>query len=420
MDVSTILDAASWQRRAPDPELAWLRRNDPLAKIDVPGAGAFRLVTRHADLVTISHDPQRFSSRQGVVVLDHLDEDQLEARRTMLEEDPPRHTALRALVNPAFVPRAVRGYEQLVLAITQEVLGRALRHERFDFVTEVAQVVPLRVISALLGVPDRYTDTLVALGNRMVSGGSDADLDGHDPAELARLPFGHPAALEAFSIAAEMAVERRARPTDDVTDRLLRADVDGEPLSEDEYRTMWLLLVIAGNETTRHALSLGVLALLERPAIYERWRGDPGLDATAVEELLRWTTPISWHRRTVTTDTTVDGVALREGESLLLSFRSANFDEAVFADADAIDLARSPNPHTTFGRGGPHFCLGAHLARLELRIVFRALLDRVPALRPAGEARRLASHHFHGLTSLPVQVVGASSAAHPSDERHTA
>lgn len=403
---AAIFDPSVWEIAPPYELLARLRAEDPVAFVEHPAGhrGAW-VVTRHADVVAVSRDPQTFANRGGVVTMDDLDDEQLEARRTLLEEDPPRHTALRKLVAAEFLPRAVRGYEQMVRELTRWVLDPALAGDHFDVVTDLAQEVPIRVLCRLLGVPEEHTATLVGLGNRMVSDAADDELAGHDPAELRLLPFGHPAALEAFELAAALAEERRTDPGDDLTSRLLTGEVDGRPLNEQEFRTMWLMLVIAGNETTRHALSVGIQALLERPELFERWAADPSLDATATEELLRFTTPINWHRRTVTRPVDLGGRRLAAGDKLVLLFASANRDGEVFAEPDDLVLDRDPNPHVTFGRGGPHFCLGAHLARLEVRIVLRELFGRIAGIEAAGQPERLRSDHFNGLVSLPVKVV---------------
>jgi cytochrome P450 len=404
LDAAAVFDPATWERGVPHATFARLRREAPVAFVAHPAGhrGAW-VVTRHADVVAVSRDVATFSSRGGVVTLDDLDPDALAARRTLLEEDPPRHTALRRLVTAEFLPRAVRGYTALVRDLTRLVLDAALAQRRLDAVTAIAEPLPIRVLCHLLGVPDEHVATLVGLGNRMVTGAAaDDDLD---PAEARLLPFGHPAALEAFAIASELAAERRARPTDDLVSRLLTGTVDGRPLSEREFQTMWLLLVVAGNETTRHAIATGLLALLERPAVLARWAEDPTLDAMATEELLRVTTPINWHRRTVTRPVELHGRELAAGDKLVLAFVAANRDPAVFDEPDAFVVDRHPNPHVTFGRGGPHVCLGAHLARLEVRIVFRELFDRLADVRLVGAPRRLRSDHFHGLTSLPIEVV---------------
>lgn len=402
---SSIFDPSVWEVAPPYDLFTRLRAEDPVAFVEHPAGhrGAW-VVTRHADVVAVSRDPQTFSNRGGVVSMDDLDDEQLEARRTLLEEDPPRHTALRRLVASEFLPRAVRGYEQMVRELTRLVLDAALEDGHLDVVTDLAQEVPIRVLCRLLGVPQEHTATLVGLGNRMVSDAAGDELAGHDPAELRLLPFGHQAALEAFELATALAEDRRSDPGDDLTSRLLTGEVDGRPLTEQEFRTMWLMLVIAGNETTRHVLSLGILALLERPELFDRWAADPSRDASGTEELLRFTTPINWHRRTVTRPVELAGRRLVPGDKLVLLFASANRDGEVFAQPDDLVLGRDPNPHVAFGRGGPHFCLGAHLARLEVRIVLRELFTRVAGIDAAGPPQRLRSDHFNGLVSLPVKV----------------
>jgi cytochrome P450 len=338
------------------------------------------------------------------VILDDLGPEELDMRRTILEEDPPRHSRLRQLVNPDFAPRAVRGYSSFISSLTAIVLDRAVAKRHFDFVGEVAQAVPIRVLCKLLGVPRQHTEQLVGLGNAMVSDGPPPPARTADGLETRLLPFGSPAALEAFELATDLALARRNDPRDDVTTRLLTGEVDGRRLTEQEFLTMWLMLVIAGNETTRHAISGGMEALIRRASLLEEWRSSPSMDVLASEEILRWTTPINWHRRTVTRDVLLGGQELRAGDKVLLMFMSANRDEEVFDSPDVLDLRRDPNPHVTFGRGGPHFCLGAHLARLEVQVVFGELWNRVSRVRPAGTVVRLRSDHFNGYVRMPVEV----------------
>ncbi|MGZ5318301.1 MAG: cytochrome P450 [Actinomycetota bacterium] len=402
-------DPSVWDAGVPHETFAWLRANEPISFWDdLEGRRGFWLVARHDDLRSVSHDTATFSSRWGAVSLDDLDAEQLDARRTMLEEDPPRHTALRALVDEAFLPRAVRAYADAIEALTEPVLQAAFGRDRFDFVEAVAKEVPIRVLCRMLGVPERHTHDLVDWGNRMLSASdpdyADPELFAHDPSELRLLPFGHPAALRVFALADALADERRARPTDDVVSRIVTGEVDGEPLSPQEIRTMFVLLVIAGNETTRHTLSHGLLALLDHPDELARLRDDPAVSDRATEEVIRWATPINWHRRHVTSDTELRGRLLRAGDKLLLSFASANRDELVFGDPFALRLDRHPNPQVAFGRGGPHFCLGAHLARLEIAVVLRSLAPRLGRLRLDGPVERLRSDHINGIKRLPVAV----------------
>ncbi|MEM7343882.1 MAG: cytochrome P450 [Chloroflexota bacterium] len=405
-----IADPAVWQTAVPHETFTWLRANEPIAWWDHPdGQKGFWVVSRWQDVVDFSRDTDTFSSRAGVVNLDDLAPDQLEARRTFLEEDPPRHTAIRALVDPDFSPRAVRAWETLFRQTTQLVLDETLQQTEFDFVEQIAKTLPIRILCKILGVPEQYTDNLVLWGNQML-GASDPDyhdpeLATYTPESLRKLPFGHPAALRAFDLAETMAQTRRNTPVDDVTSRLLLGDVEGHPLSDEEFKATWLMIVIAGNETTRHALSNGLLAFINSPDQWERLRRNPELAGTAAEEILRWSTPINWHRRQVVNAYTRHGVTLQPGDKLILAFTSANRDESVFASPFSFDIARKPNAHVSFGRGGPHHCLGAFLARMEIRLVLEALLARCQHFELAGPVRRLRSNHFNGIKSLPIKVI---------------
>lgn len=393
----TIADPEQWERGVPHELFAWLREHEPVSWHEHPdGKEGFWCVSRWADVVAASRDTAHFSSRWGVVNLDDLTAEQLDARRTFLEEDPPRHTAVRHTLASWFTPRAVRGFETVAAALTAGVVDRARALGTFDAVGVVSQEVPIRVLARLMGVPDDRTDDLVRWGNALLAGEGEPD---------PLLPFGSRLSLDVYDLARAMADERRGVDAiEDVTAALSRGEVDGDVLSDEEYCATWLMLVIAGNETTRHAISHGLIALAERPEQAERWRAHPSLDAVAAEEVVRWATPINWHRRQVVTDTELGGVALRGGDKMILSFTSANRDESVFDDPFTFDVTRRPNDHVAFGRGGPHFCLGAHLARLEVRLLFRSLLDRVEHISLAGRPRRLRSDHLNGIVQLPLTV----------------
>ena len=413
LSLPDIADPAVWKAGVPHETFTWLRANQPVAWWDHPaGQKGFWVISRWQDVVDLSRDTERFSSRWGVVNLDDLASDQLEARRTMLEEDPPRHTALRALVDPDFSPRAIKAWTEIFRVMTQQVLGETLPRQEFDFVEQVSKELPIRILCRILGVPAEHTDDLVAWGNQML-GASDPDyhdpeLAAYSPEALRLVPFGHPAALRAFDLAAKMAEARQAGQLDDITSKLLLGEVEGRPLSELEFKATWLMLVIAGNETTRHALSHGLLAFIEHPTQWERLRDNPSLLGMAVEEILRWASPINWHRRQVTAAYQLQGVTLQPGDKLILAFTSANRDETVFEQPFSFDISRKPNPHLSFGRGGPHHCLGAFLARMEIRIVFEEFLRRVSALHLAGPVQRLQSNHLNGLKSLPIAVTLAA------------
>ncbi|MCB0994101.1 MAG: cytochrome P450 [Acidimicrobiales bacterium] len=392
-----IADAAVWERGVPHELFTWLRHNEPVSWHEHPaGRRGFWCVSRWADVVGVSRDVEHFSSRWGVVNLDDLTDDQLDSRRTFLEEDPPRHTAVRALISSWFTPRSVRAYETVTMALASRVVSDAVGRRTFDAVSLMAEEVPIRVLARLLGVPDDRATDLVTWGNGLLAGEGEPD---------PTLPFGSRLSLDVYGLARSMAAERHAAASiTDVTAALARGEVDGERLSDEEYCATWLMLVIAGNETTRHTISHGLLALAEHPGQLERWRDDPSLDAIATEEVIRWATPINWHRRQVVADTEIAGVTVQAGDKLILSFTSANRDEAVFADPFRFDVGRRPNDHVAFGRGGPHFCLGAHLARLEVRVLFRMLLEHVQHIELAGPPRRLRSDHLNGIVELPLTV----------------
>ncbi|HSL56555.1 MAG TPA: cytochrome P450 [Acidimicrobiales bacterium] len=399
-DTMWLADPAVWEAGVPHDRFARLRRDEPVSWHEHPeGLRGFWVLARHADVIAASRDPATFSSRWGVVNLDDLSAEQLDSRRTFLEEDPPRHTAVRGLLEARFTPRAVAAFEAVVRRLAVEVIAPVVAAGGGDVVSAVAEDVPIRLLARLLGVDEAHVDDLVRWGNELLAA-PPTDPDG----EFAHLPFGSPLSLRVFELADRLADERRVTPTDDATSALVNGRVDGAPLSPEEYRATWLMLVIAGNETTRHAISHGVLALAEHPDQLDRWRADPGLGASAVEEILRVATPISWHRRQVTTDVELGGRVLRAGDKVLLSFTSANRDEAVFADPMRFDVGRRPNPHVTFGRGGPHFCLGAHVARLELKVLFGELVGRIRRVELAGPVRRLRSNHLNGIVELPVSL----------------
>lgn len=411
-DVPDLAAAETYASGVPHAAFAWLREHDPVSWHDDPsGRRGFWLLARYDDVVAASRDPATFSSRAGVTNLDDLDDEQLDARRTMLEEDPPRHGALRSLVRDCFTPRAVRAYESFVALLAraklQEALACSEREGWVDAVAAIAEPVPIRVLARMLGVADTRTAELLDWGNRLIAG---------EPTpgggRLRLVPFGSPVSLEAFVLADEMKRARAGGEPDDVTTRLAYGLVDGAPLSDAEYRAMWLLLVIAGNETTRHAISSGVEALATHPSELARLQAEPSLVDVATEEVLRWSTPINWHRRTASRDVDIGGRKIRAGDKVLLSFTSANRDPARFARPFHFDVERRPNDHVTFGRGGPHFCLGAHLARLEVRAVMGEVVAQVSSAQLAGEPQRLRSNHFNGFVRLPVALGGR--AASPS------
>jgi cytochrome P450 len=405
-----LTDLDRWAKGVPHDWFALLRRDSPVFWQDERRGRGFWSLTRYEDVLAASKDYRTFSAEVGGTSLMDLTPEQVESRMSMLDADPPRHTRLRNIVNKAFTPRAVNAYEQRIHTMFRELLNEAFAAGELDFVDALAVELPMRILCELMGVPLEDRRYLVELGNRML-GNTDPDQAGQeyvaDQADLSRyahLPFSSPAAPEMFAYANRLAAERRRHPRDDLTTRLIQADVDGDRLSEHEFDLFFLLLVTAGNETTRHAMSNGLLTLLEHPAERDRLLADRSLIPTAVEEILRWTPSLLHFRRTATREVELGGKRIRAGDKVALWYVSGNRDEEQFPDASRFDVGRDPNKHLAFGLGSPHYCLGAHLARLELRIWLEEMLPTLGRIEPAGPPRRLRSNFFHGVKSLPIRV----------------
>lgn len=405
-----LTDLDRWAEGVPHEWFTLLRREAPLFWQDEPRGRGFWSLTRYDDVLAASKDYPTFSSQAGGTSLMDLTPEQVESRMSMLDADPPKHTRLRNIVNKAFTPRAVNAYEGRIQTMFRDVLQEAFAAGELDFVDAVAVELPMRILCELMGVPLEDRRYLVELGNRML-GNTDPDQAGQeyvaDSADLTRyahLPFSSPAAPEMFAYANRLAAERRRQPRDDLTTRLIEAEVDGDRLSEHEFDLFFLLLVTAGNETTRHAMSNGLLALLEHPAERNRLLENPSLIPTAVEEILRWAPSLIHFRRTATRDIELHGRRIEAGDKVALWYVSGNRDDAHFPDASRFDVGREPNKHLAFGLGGPHFCVGAHLARLELRIWVDAMLPTLGRIELTGPPKRLRSNFFHGIKSLPIRV----------------
>ena len=356
-------------------------------------------------------DPQAFSSQLGHIALEDREPDALAARTSLIETDPPDHGRLRTLVSYAFTRSKVREYEAYTRKIAQELLDRAIAQGEFDLVTEISEPLPISVLISVLGLPEEDAPLLIELTSEMASA-TDPDYR-PDPEKYPTdvdprlLPFGTPAAWHVFEYGRKIGEKRREHPTDDLVSRLVHAEVDGERLTDTEYRNFFQLFIFAGNETTRTGISQGCLALMEHPDEFDRLSADPSLMPTAVDEILRYGTPVIYFRRTATRDTEIRGVPIQAGDRVALWYLAANFDEAVFADPYRFDVGRRPNPHVTFGRGGPHFCLGSFLANLEIRILLEEILARNVRFEPTGPPVRLSSNFINGFKSLPVRVVDA-------------
>jgi cytochrome P450 len=405
-----LTDLDLWQAGVPYAEFARLRREAPITWFDERDGSGFWSVHRYDDIVEMSRDTKVFSSAQGISFEEPSAKD-METRRTIIDTDPPAHTKLRKIVVGSFTPRAVSVYEHFVRTLTRHVLDEALPLEEFDFVEHVAKEVPIRVLARIMGLPDDRLGVFVDLGDRLIAN-TDPDITdvvwGRDDTEEYRaFPFRSPYGKQLWDMGRELVRERLEQPGEDLLSTLLAAEVDGERLSEIDLDNFFSILVIAGNETTRIAIAQGILAFAENPEQWERLRADPQILSTATEEVLRVTCPTHFMRRTVEADVEVRGQKLQAGDKLILWYVSGNRDEAEFHQPDRFDIGRSPNPHLSFGRGGPHLCLGAHLARLEISVVLSELASRVRRFEVTGPPRRIRSNFTNGLRQLPVRIVPA-------------
>lgn len=406
----TLADLDLFAHGAPWEVFEELRRTPGLhhSTEEAPNSG-FWSVTRYHEIVRVLRDTETFTSTR-FTNLEEVDPELQDQRRSLLEMDGVRHRAIRRMLQGEFTPQAVAKYETFLRGITAKTVDAALAKKEFDFVDEVSADFPIRVLARLLGVPDSDTGQLIAWGNRMV-GNTDPEhadvlIGSANSDEYRHVPFRSPAAIEVYEYGRHLAAERRGKGgTDLVT--LLADGVpgDGVPLSEHEFNTNFLLLVVAGNETTRHTITHSMSNLLNNPDQLALLKNDPSLIPWAVEEFLRYASPVYHFRRTATKDVEFSDTQIREGEKVVVWFASGNRDDAIFEDPYRFDVTRNPNEHMSFGRGGPHMCLGNALARIELRIMFEELLSRDVVLERTGDIDYLRSNFVHGIKRMPVRVV---------------
>jgi len=403
MDASEIdlLDRDVFTEGVPHEWFTWLRANQPVFHHPEPDGPGFWVITKHADIKACSRDAGTFSSaaeRGGVIGLEErlMDgEGAVMAGNLLIFMDPPRHTRYRKLVNRGFTPRMIGMLEPRIRELTNAMLDTALAKDPCDFVVDIAAELPLEVICELIGVPSEDRHKIFDWSNRLV-GGEDPEYAVSDEDRMN-------AQLELFGYAQRLADEHRDSPQDDIISALLAAEPDGEALSELDFNLFVLLLSVAGNETTRNAIAHGMNAFLENPDQWELLVADPSLIGTATEEILRWASPVMYFRRNATQDVQLGDVTIKEGDKLSLWYSSANRDEDVFDDPFRFDITRQPNNHVAFGGGGPHFCLGAQLARLEIRMLFEELVRRAPKVEQLGPPDRLRSNFISGIKHLPVR-----------------
>ena len=393
-DVDLLEDA--WAEAVPHEAFALLRREAPVYRHPEPDGPGFWALTRHADVVAVSRDTATFSSERGGTFIDDQTEESLASLRlTILNMDPPKHNRYRRIVSRAFTPRVVGQLIEVIEQRAQRIVDDVIDRGECEFVEDVASKLPLEMICEMIGLPEADWPRMFHLSNQMV--GFD------DPEYQITREDGNTAAMEIFGYCDRIAAERRANPRDDLMSVLTHAEVDGERLDDLELNLFFVTLVVAGNETTRNLINASMLALIDHPGEAERLRQDPELWSTAVDEMLRWGTSIHNFRRTATRDTEVGGQAIAEGDKLVMYYMSANRDEAVFDDPFRFDVGRTPNDHVTFGGGGVHYCLGANLARTQIRAIMRQLVDRVDDVELAGPVRRLRSDFVNGVKHMPIR-----------------
>ncbi len=386
-----LYDPDTFVPGVPFEAFARLRREAPVFRQVAPTGTPFWVLTKYADVVHVSQDSATFSSARGTNIEDINGGTEL----MMLNMDPPRHTKLRNLVSKGFTPKMVRELEPHVREITNAIIDKVAKRGECDFVTDIAAELPLAVIAELIGVPDDEQHKIFHWGNQMVGM--------EDPEYGTSHETAMNAAMAMFAYAEQLASQRREHPRSDLVSVLIDAEVDGEQLTPLEFNVFFMLLSVAGNETTRNLTSHGMLALFDHPEQKERLLADPSLMPAAVEEMLRWGSVVMYFRRTATREVEISGQRIGPGEKLTMWYISANRDEEIFPDGDVFDVGRSPNNHVAFGGGGAHFCLGASLARLEIRILFEELLRRLPDIEQAGPAARLRSNFINGIKHLPVR-----------------
>lgn len=402
-----LSDAGLWQDGPPRAEFARLRAEAPIAWNERhDGHRGFWAVSRYDDIVTVSKDTEVFSSRNGAISLDDFDDAQNDKRRTLLEMDPPQHGKMRLLTLPGFTRRGVGGLEDDVRTRVAALLDGLVDAGSFEAVETLTKQVPIITLCSLLGIPMDRTADLIRWSDMLI-GSDDPDfvdpiVEQYSEAERRMMPFGHPAALQAFEMGRELAEDRRARPREDVITMLVQAQVDGRPLTEDEYLNYFLMLVVAGNETTRHTMSHGLRALADHPDQWDRFRSGGLSSQTATDEILRWASPVHFVRRIATRDTQLGEVRIAKGDKVAMYFTSGNRDAAHFDAPDRFDIGREKNPHMAFGKGGPHFCLGNYVAQLQVRVLIEELAKRVARIETTGRVAILRSNHIHGVKALDL------------------
>jgi cytochrome P450 len=411
-----LSDPLFWQRPLEEREgaFATLRRERPVSFHEEPdiailprGPGYWSL-TRHADILHVSRNPQLFCSGKGSNIGD-MPQPFNEFFGSMINMDDPRHARLRRIVARGFTPRVIQRVERDVQRVAAATVDRVIEQGECDFVTEIAARLPLEIICDLMGIPASQHEFVFSRSN-VILGAGDPEYTDVDPAKI--IPLLLQSGAELAQLAQELGRHRRGRPGEDLVSALVNAEVDGETLTDQELGSFFVLLAVAGNETTRNAISHGMKALCDHPEQRRIWAEDfEAVAPTAVDEIVRWATPVIHFRRTATADTEIRGTKIAAGQKVVMWYCSGNRDEAVFERPFAFDVRREPNEHVGFGGPGPHYCLGAHLARREITVMFREILRRLPDLEVTEPPQRLMSFFIHGIKHMQCRFTPGRRAA---------
>lgn len=396
-------DPDLYAQRVPLAEFAELRRTAPVWwNAQRQGASGFDdegfwVVSRHAEVKEVSLNTEVYSTWENTAIIRHsegITRDQIDLQRVILiNNDPPQHTALRRIVSRGFTPRAINSLKDALADRAERIVHAALKEGTGDFVTDVACELPLQAIAELIGVPQEDRKKIFEWSNQMIAA---------DDPEIEIDPLT--ASVELLGYAMALSEERKGCPMDDIVTKLVQADIDGRGLNSDEFGFFVLLLAVAGNETTRNAITHGMMALLDNPEQWELYKSER--PATSADEIVRWATPVVSFQRTAKVDTELGGQAIKAGDRVGIFYSSANFDETVFDAPERFDITRDPNPHLGFGGGGAHYCLGANLARMEIDLMFNAIAEHMPNVTRAGAERRLRIGWINGIKEFPVNYGG--------------
>lgn len=390
------------ERSIPHDEFLALRQKAPVfwveqepgARSGMEGGTGYFAVSKHADVAAVSKNSKDFSTAENGAIIrfqEGMTREMVEFQRVMLiNQDAPDHTATRAIISRGFTPRAISALDEIMEQRAHSIVQEAVAKRTGNFVEDVSSELPLQAIADLLGVPQEDRRKLFDWSNSML---------GYDDPDMVADPDVAAAEILGYSMA--LAADRKANPRDDIVTKLVQAHKDGAGLSDDEFGYFVIILTVAGNETTRNAITHGMNAFLDHPEQWELWKRER--PETMVDEVIRWATPVSSFQRTALNDVTVGDVAVKKGQRVGLFYASANFDDEVFTDPYTFDITRDPNPHVAFGGHGAHYCIGANLARQEVRLMFNALADHAPDITKVAEPRRLRSGWINGIKDLQVK-----------------